>query len=121
MPFPSTRRVVAGAAVLALVLAACSGGGGTSAPSGKPTRIDVTVRNGRVTAPSQPKVALGSEVEIHVSADVDEEVHVHGYDLKRDVSPAAPADIRFTPDVPGVFEVELEHSGQLLFRFEVGG
>ncbi len=39
---------------------------------------------------------------------MSDEVHVHGYDHRAPVAPGAPAEVRFTPDIPGVFEVELE-------------
>ena len=44
------------------------------------------------------------------SEDVGE-VHVHGYDLSRAVSPGEPARIGFVADIAGRFEVELEESG----------
>ncbi len=46
-----------------------------------------------------------------VRADVSDHVHLHGYDLMADVAPGAPARLRFTADVPGRFEVELEDLG----------
>ena len=64
-------------------------------------------------------VKLGSEVLIEVTADVSDEVHVHGYDLKVDTIPGQPVTVRFTADIPGVFEVELENSGLLLTRLQV--
>jgi hypothetical protein len=41
-----------------------------------------------------------------VASDVDDEVHIHGYDIMLDVSLQEPAKVRFTADIPGVFEVE---------------
>ena len=41
------------------------------------------------------------------------------YDLLADVTPGSPSEIRFTADVPGVFEVELEDSGTFLFEIAV--
>jgi hypothetical protein len=64
-------------------------------------------------------VELGSRVEIVVTADVEEEVHLHGYDLSADVTPDRAARIRFRADIVGQFEVELEESHRLLFRLEV--
>jgi len=54
-----------------------------------------------------------------VTADVVDEVHVHGYDLFADVAPGAPATINFVADIPGVWEVELEGAGALLVELEV--
>jgi len=65
------------------------------------------------------RVKLGEAVVLRVVADVADEVHVHGYDRKADVAPGKPAEIRFTADIPGVFEVELEQRRQKLLELEV--
>lgn len=90
-------------------------------PSEEPgtTEIDVTVQGGDVQGPDRPTVTQGGEVLIVVRADVSDEVHVHSYDLMADVAPGEPARIRFVADVAGVFEVELEDAGRLLFQLEV--
>ncbi len=64
-------------------------------------------------------VAVGDVVEIMVSSDVAEMIHVHGYDVMMKVSAGGSATLRFTADVPGIFEVELEDSGKLLFELKV--
>jgi FtsP/CotA-like multicopper oxidase with cupredoxin domain len=71
------------------------------------------------TANRRVRVDLGQKVRVQVQADRAEEVHVHGYDLKKDVAPGKPAVIEFTADVPGVFEVELEESSLRLFELQV--
>lgn len=75
--------------------------------------------SGEVTAPQDARVTLGSRVEIVVEADIEEEVHLHTYDLKADVAPGEPARIRFRADIPGRHEVELEGAGRLLFLLQV--
>ena len=94
---------------------------GTPSPSDEMpvTEIDVTVRGGTVEAPERPSATQGGEVLIVVRADVADEVHVHGYDLMADVAPGEPARIRFVADVAGVFEVELEEAGRVLFQLEI--
>lgn len=72
------------------------------------TLILVRVAAGMITGGGRQSVPLGSEVSIRVTSDVAEEVHLHGYDRKVDVTPDAPATLTFTADIPGVFEVELE-------------
>src|SRR5215203_4582689 len=56
-------------------------------------------------------IELGREVLLVVRSDVADHIHLHGYDLVADVAPGAPARLRFTADVPGRFEVELENRG----------
>jgi hypothetical protein len=65
--------------------------------------------------PSSPEASQGGHVEVIVASDVDDEVHIHGYDIMLDVSLQEPAKVRFTADIPGIFEVELEQSTTFLF------
>ena len=64
-------------------------------------------------------VRRGREVELVVRSALTDHVHLHGYDLMADVAPGAPATIRFTADVPGIFEVELEDRGLHIAELEV--
>jgi hypothetical protein len=78
------------------------------------------VKGGEVTGPGRViKVDLDKRVLLVVRSDVNDEVHIHGYDLTAEVGPGHPAQIRFRADVPGFFEVELEASGLFLLRLEV--
>ena len=54
-----------------------------------------------------------------MTADRADEVHLHGYDRKVDIEPGKPAELEFTADVPGVFEVELEEAGLKLVELQV--
>jgi len=73
------------------------------------TRITITVRGGRVVGGiRRATVPKGARVELFVTADVADEVHLHGYDRSRDVAPGAPARLRFRATTSGRFEVELE-------------
>ena len=51
--------------------------------------------------------------------DEHDEVHVHGYDLYLDLEAGEPAELRFTADIPGVFEAELHHSGIVLAELQI--
>jgi heme/copper-type cytochrome/quinol oxidase subunit 2 len=91
----------------------------TSSPTADATEIEIEVENDQVKGPSEVSVSAGEKIVLVVRADVSDEVHVHGYDLKADVSPGNPATIRFTADLVGVYEVELESVFKLLFRLKV--
>jgi hypothetical protein len=98
----------------------------TTAPpsSARPTDtahvIALSVTGGNVSGQTDRVVVeLGSEVRIEITADVPDEVHVHGYDLTADTAPGQPATVSFTADIPGVFEVELHHEKLLLTRLQV--
>lgn len=69
--------------------------------------------SGRITAP------LGSTVRITVRGDKADELHVHGYDKAAQLTPGVPATAEFRADIPGVFEIELHHSGAALPSLEV--
>lgn len=82
--------------------------------------IVVEIKGGKVSGVADTvDVALGDDVILVVRSDKADEVHVHGYDEADDVSPQEDAEIEFTADIPGVFEVELEEAGQLLFELQV--
>ncbi len=56
-------------------------------------------------------VQQGDRVVLVVESDVADHVHLHGYDIMRDVAGGGTARIRFRATVPGRFEVELEERG----------
>ena len=91
----------------------------SAAPTSDVVEIEIEVEDGRVDGRSEYAVPVGERVRIEVEADVTDEVHVHGYDLMADVSPGRAAVIAFRADAAGVFEVELEDAGKLLFRLRV--
>lgn len=65
-------------------------------------------------------VRRGETVRLEVtSKDTSEEVHVHGYDLLRDLAPGQPARFRFEADIEGIFEIELEQSATQLAELRV--
>ncbi len=92
---------------------------GPAMPSEAITVIRATVRGGRVDAPAEPAVARGDRVRIVVDADVADEIHLHGYDLSADVAPGRPGVLTFRASAAGVYEVELEDAGLLLFELTV--
>jgi len=103
-----------------------SGSAGGPAPAPAPdvsvaeTIIDLTVTKG-VPSPDVGQVAvpMGNTVRLIVTADVADEVHVHGYELTLDLAAGVPAELTFVADVPGIFEVELHEGGQLLCELRV--
>jgi FtsP/CotA-like multicopper oxidase with cupredoxin domain len=84
------------------------------------TVIEVRITGDELeTASRRVRVDRGEKVRIRVQADRTEEVHLHGYDLSKDVAPGKPAVIDFTADAAGVFEVELEQARLRLFELQV--
>lgn len=84
----------------------------TTTPADQPQRVSVRFENGEVVGGIvRADIDEGSEVVLVVQADVEDEVHLHGYDLSAEVTPNQRARITFTADMVGEFEVELENLG----------
>ncbi len=119
-----------------VVLASCGGGDdGTTATTVPSTVTDTTTETTTTTETSPPKppgptivriavvngapkggivretVKKGDRVVLVVTSDVADHIHLHGYDIMRDVAPGKPARLPFKATIPGRFEVELEDRG----------
>ena len=82
-----------------------------------PARVEITVRDGRpVGGVRRVTVAKGRRVILVVDSDVADHVHLHGYDVMRDVAPGTPARLSFRATIVGTVEVELEDGGVPLAR-----
>ncbi len=95
--------------VAGFALASCGGDGDGKATTEavKPTVVRVTVAGGvPESGIVRATVAKGDRVVLVVSSDFADEVHLHGYDISRDVTAGGTVRIQFTADVPGRFEVE---------------
>jgi len=51
-------------------------------------------------------VVKGDIVRIVVTADAPDDIHLHGYDIEREVAPGQPARFRFKANAEGEFEIE---------------
>lgn len=83
--------------------------------------IDVELSDGELSGPEVFEVDLGDTVNVWVLADVDDEMHVHGYDITHELEAGEPFNLRFSADVPGIFEVEVHTGHTLLFELQVSG
>jgi len=61
----------------------------------------------------------GETVHFRVRSPVDEEVHVHGYDLKKDVKAGQTAAMVFKATIDGIFEIEFENSAKQIAELRV--
>ncbi|HEX6228606.1 MAG TPA: hypothetical protein VFZ41_03985 [Solirubrobacterales bacterium] len=125
---------LAATAATAVALAACGGDDDTSngdttaaqetAPSSRteqesgkttpagPKPKTIVVRGGEpVGDPPELEYDVGNLVYLSVHSDVADEVHVHGYDLSREVPAGGSVSLSFTADIEGIFEIELERRG----------
>jgi hypothetical protein len=88
-----------------------------------------TTRRGPEREPQPPLLRAGRERELQVTKGervrfrvrhpTAEEVHVHGYDISRELEPGRTETLSFEAELEGIFEVELERSGAPLATLTV--
>jgi hypothetical protein len=88
-------------------------GGGGAQPQVPTIVVD---KNGEpVGGITEITVNTGDEVRFKVKSAVAEEIHVHGYDLMKDVPAGGTVSFSFPAEIEGIFEAELEgHAEQIL-------
>ena len=92
---------------------ATGGGGAKSGEEAKggamPAATTIVVKNGEpVGGVQRLEYSAGDQVRFTVDSDVADEIHVHGYDLMKDVPAGGSASFSFPAEIEGIFEVELE-------------
>jgi FtsP/CotA-like multicopper oxidase with cupredoxin domain len=61
----------------------------------------------------------GETVRFRVRSETPEEIHVHGYDLTKDVRAGQTVTMSFKATITGIFEIEFEHSGEQIAELRV--
>jgi hypothetical protein len=85
-----------------------------------PQRVVVVVRDGQpVGGVKRVDIERNTEVLLIVRSDVSDHMHLHGYDLLADVAPGQPGRIRFSADLRGRFDLELEDRVVLIAELRV--
>ena len=91
----------------------------TSTPSA-PAAQTITVVNGQPQGGVKTvSFKKNQQVVLKVQSDVADEIHVHGYDLKKDVTKGGSVTFTFKATIEGRFEVELEDAGTQIANLEV--
>jgi hypothetical protein len=92
----------------------------TTTAANAPVTIRVVIKGGKPVGGIQRATAKkGQKIAIVVHSDVADEVHVHGYDLHKDVAAGGTVRIAFPATITGVFEAELESRGLQIVEFTV--
>lgn len=73
----------------------------------------------RAGAARELEFEKGDTIRFRVRHDQPEEIHVHGYDIAKDLPPNKTVTMSFKASLEGIFEVELEHSGTPLGTIKV--
>lgn len=61
----------------------------------------------------------GDQIRFKVVSDTADEIHVHGYDLMKDVAKGGSASFSFKGSIDGRFVVELEDHGEQIAELDV--
>jgi FtsP/CotA-like multicopper oxidase with cupredoxin domain len=61
----------------------------------------------------------GDTVDLTVKSDTADEIHIHGYDLHKDVPKGGSVHFTFPAAIDGKFVVELENAGQQIASLQV--
>lgn len=76
--------------------------------------IDLSIEDGAMT-PGEVEVGEGDRVTLKITTSgAPTKVHLHGYDLQREVAPGEPATLSFEADLTGRFEIEDHETDKLL-------
>src|SRR6476619_5428868 len=76
-------------------------------PAPAPDSFKVQIKDEKPVGGAQNfKVKKGDNVTIVVSSDAHDVIHLHGYDIEKDVEAGKPATFKFTADIEGIFEME---------------
>jgi len=62
--------------------------------------------NGNSMYPTEVSVTEGDHVNLQITSDHPIELHLHGYDLEKEVEPGEPAELAFDATITGRFAIE---------------
>jgi len=119
----NAMRALAGVAVVIiaivlLVVLKNNGGSETKTDSGRLQTI--VVKNGKpVGGIRQLTYNKGERILFKVDSDVSDEVHMHGYDIMKDVKAGGSVTFDFPASIEGVFEAELEGRKEQILELTV--
>lgn len=108
-----SRRIAGLLAVAALIAAIVvfvilQGGSDSGGPSDR--SFSFKFAHGQAVGGSQDISATqGDHLTVTLHSDVPAELHVHGYELEKDIDAGGTGSISFTADATGEFEVEAHH------------
>jgi hypothetical protein len=82
-----------------------------------PQQIRIVVRDGKpVGGVKNVTVTRGERAVIVITSDVADELHLHGYNLSRELTPGQTVRLPFRATIAGTVEAELEERGIPLVR-----
>jgi heme/copper-type cytochrome/quinol oxidase subunit 2 len=88
--------------------------------NGSPEITTIVIKHGKpVGGIVQLTYNEGEQVRFKVDSDVSDEVHMHGYDIGKDVKAGGSVTFDFPATIEGVFEAELEDRKEQILELTV--
>jgi hypothetical protein len=121
----NTTRMVAGIAVIVvaivLLVVLKNGNNDNATSSNASGRVPtIVVKNGKpVGGIRDLTYNKGEQIHFVVDSDVSDEVHMHGYDIMKDVKAGGSVSFDFPASIEGVFEAELEGRKEQIIELTV--
>ena len=86
---------------------------GSAADRRSNVTFDLALREGTM-APDEVQVEEGDHLTLRLTSEEPLQVHIHGYDLQRELVPGKPVTLSFEADLTGRFEIEDHESEEVL-------
>ncbi len=64
-------------------------------------------------------LGVGEELTLTVTSDHGDELHIHGFEVEKELVAGTPTTVTVTGDQPGVYEVETHHPELRLMKIAV--
>lgn len=101
--------VLAGVIVVAIAALVIARGGNDNKTTPSIPVHRITVKNAKpVGGIEQIKVNNGDQIRLVITSDTSDEIHIHGYDLHKDVKAGSTVRFAFKATSDGNYEIELE-------------
>ena len=114
------RLALLGVAAVIVVVAAIIIGTGGSDDAKSSGAATVVVENAKPVGGVQDLTyKKGGTIDLTIKSDTADEVHFHGYDVKKDVEAGGSVHFKFPAKIDGKFIVELEDHGVTLANVTV--
>lgn len=119
-----TTRLVGGLVVIAVaivLLAVLKKGDSSSDPTNASGKVPaIVIKHGKpVGGIRELTYNKGEQIHFVVDSDVSDEVHMHGYDIMKDVKAGGSVSFDFPASIEGVFEAELEGRKEQILELTV--
>jgi hypothetical protein len=80
----------------------------------------VTVTGTKVSpAPATVDLGVGEKLTLTVTSDHADQLHIHGFEVEKNLVAGVPLSVTLTGDQPGVYEVETHHPELRLLKIAV--